>query len=92
MRPKRQAPPPPAGRAVSVEETEERDSRESPQGAAVMVSIIYDVCALTSRGNWYIQCICVCSCIIYYVSSHKVVPINMYVYCIYMYMYIHFEG
>ena len=35
MRPKRQAPPPPMGRPVSMEQPEEAVGREPPQGAEV---------------------------------------------------------
>ena len=35
MRPKRQAPPPPAARAASVDCTEDRTCRVPPQGAEV---------------------------------------------------------
>ena len=35
MRPKRQAPPPPMSRPVSMEQTEETAGREPPQGAEV---------------------------------------------------------
>ena len=55
-RPKRQAPPPPVGRMGSVDQSEERASREPPQGAEVRDPLLpnfvgYVICCVACVGS-----------------------------------------